>query len=168
MKQPRDKKKEISLTTLLDPKTLISDNPDDCFGKEWDPSDKDCSICHDVETCGIVKQSTIQGRKEKIEKEKGPMLDQTAFEKVPIDNIIINLRNWAADDDPSTYAELEETIMKHAQTKDTVAVREYIKRTLPTHGLRVTEEKTIVPYESTDNNLISGQPITTEDSLPGS
>lgn len=166
MKQPRETKKEIDLTSLLDPSELMSDNPDDCFGKEWDPQDKDCSICHDVEICGIVKQQEIQSRKKKVEDTKGPMLDQTAFEKVPIEKITTTMKNWAEDGDPSTYEELEETIMASAQTKDKVAVREYIKRTLPRHGLTITPEKTIVPNESADNHIISESPTTDEASVP--
>ena len=167
MKQPRETSKEIDLSTLLDPKELMSENPEDCFGKEWNPQDKDCSICHDVEICGIVKQQEIQGRKKKVEDTKGPMLDQTAFEKVPIEKIITNMKNWAADGAPSTYEELEESIMAVAQTKDKVAVREYIKRTLPRHGLTITEEKTIVPNESTDNHIISESPLTPEAPISG-
>jgi hypothetical protein len=169
MKKPREKKTEVDLTTLLSPEQLMDGVPDnDCFGKEWNPQDGDCALCHDVEICGIVKQSAIQKRVKAVEKKKGPMLDQTAFEKVPQEKIAATLRNWAADDDPASYEELEETIGKAASTKDKVAIREYIKAFLPRHALTITEEKTIIPYESIDNNEGQGQPATPEDSYPGS
>jgi len=166
MKQSRETKQEVDLTTLLDPEQLRSENPDDCFGVEWDPQDTDCSVCHDVEICGILKQKELHGRKKKIEKEKGPFLDQTSFESVPIEKIVQNLIQYAEDDDPATYEELEETIGTSARTKDIVAIREYIKTMLPRHGLRVTEEKTVIPYEKSDNHLISESPLTTENSFP--
>lgn len=147
-KQPRNKPTEANLTTLLDPKELMTDNPEDCFGKAWDPQDKDCAICHDVEICGIVKQEAIKKRVKKVEKEKGPMLDQTAFEKVPQEKIVAGLTEWANDGEPATYEELSEQIGKLARTKDEVAIREYIKRFLPRHGFIITNEKTIVPNES--------------------
>ncbi len=165
MKNPRDKKTDVDLTTLLDPEQLRNDNADDCFGKEWDPQDRDCSLCHDVEICGIVKQQTIETRKQKIEKDKGPFLDMTAFEKVPMDKIAINLKNWAAEDDPASLEELEETIGKAARTKDKVAIREYIKRTLHQFDLMITQDKTIKPYESPVNNDYTRQPITTKDAF---
>ena len=168
MKNPRNEPKQVDLTTLLDPKALISDDPEDCFGELWDPQDKDCAICHDVEICGIVKQEDTKKKVKAIEKREGPMLDQTAFEKVPIEKIVQNIKEWAADGDPATYEELADQISKSAQTKDSVAVREYIKRILPRHGLVMTPEKTIVPNESTDHHLASGQPITPESAVPGS
>lgn len=152
MKNPRETKKEVDLTTLLDPAELITDNEEDCFGRAWNPQDKDCAICADVEICGIVKQAEIKSRVKKVEKEKGPMLDQAAFEKVPIEKIVGNMRQWAEDNDPSSYEELEQSIMAVARTKDKVAVREYIKRTLPKYNLTITKEKTIVPYEGTGNS----------------
>lgn len=167
MKKPREKKTEVDLTTLLDPEQLKMDNPDDCFGKEWDPQDADCALCHDVEICGIVKQSTTQKKVTALEKKKGPFLDMTAFEKVPMEKIVEGIRSYAADGDPYTYDELVEDIGKTARTKDKVAVREYIKAQLPRFNLTVTPEKTIVPYESIDNNL-KQYPPTPEDSVRGS
>jgi hypothetical protein len=103
----------------------------------------------------------------KVEKDKGPFLDQTAFEKVNMEKLAQKILQWAEDDDPCTYEELETSIGEQATTKDTVAIREYIKRQLPIHGLRVTPEKTIVPYESTDNNQRTDTPATPEDSFSG-
>lgn len=162
-KTPRDKKTEVDLTTLLDPAKLITG--DDCFGKEWDPSDKDCAICHDVEICGIVAQEGLKKKKRDLEKKKGPFLDMTAFEKVPMDSIVTNIINYAEDGDPATMDELIETIGDKAQTKDKVAIREYIKRMLPRYNLIVTNEKTIVPNESSSTNINPESPLTEEDSV---
>jgi len=165
MKKPRNTQKEVDLTTLLDPEKLMSDNPDDCFGRSWEPQDKDCAVCHDVEICGIVKQEEIKGKVKKLEKEKGPFLDQTAFDNVPIEKIVTEMKNWAEENDPATYDELEETIAKSAKTKDTVAIREYIKRMLPRYGLIITEEKTVVSYESANSNSVTKSPLTKEGSF---
>jgi len=166
MKTPRKNKKEVDLLVPIDVDTLVSSGPDDCFGKEWDPSDKDCSICHDVEICGILKQSTIKSRKKEIEKKVGPMLDQTAFEKVPVGLIVDNIKTWSKSD-PATYDELFESISLHAQTKDGVAVREFIARMLPKYGLKITEQKTIIPNESVHTRVSAEYPATKEDSFPG-
>ena len=167
MKKPREQKTEVDLTVLQDPAQLMG-NGTDCFGNEWDPTDKDCAICHDVEICGIVYQEKIKGKKRKAESEKGPFLDQTAFENVPVDKIVKSVRQWAEDDDPATYEELEEQIMDSAKTKDKVAVREFIKIMCSRENLIITEEKTIVPNEGTDNHIIARSPLITEDSYPSS
>ena len=167
MKKPRETKKEVDLTTLLNPEQLMGENPDDCFGKLWDPQDADCAICHDVEICGIVKQADTKKKVVALEKKKGPFLDMTAFDKVPMEKIAAGIRTYAEDGDPYTYDELVEDIGKSARTKDTVAIREYIKAQLPRFNLTVTQEKTVVPYDGIDNN-IKEYPTTPEDSVRGS
>lgn len=169
-KKPREKSTEKDLTVLLKPEELMSDDPEDCFGREWDPRDKDCSLCHDVEICGIVRQADIQKAKKKIEREKGPFLDETAFEKVPVEKLVETIRQYAEDDDPALYEEIEEAVEKTARTKDKVAIREYITRLLPRHNLQIIEqngEKIIVPNEESSSDR-SEYPITPEDAVPGS
>lgn len=152
MRKPKETKKEVDLTTLLDPSELMGESPDDCFGKEWDPQNGDCAICHDIEICGIVKQSEIKKKVKNMEKKAGSFLDMTAFEKVPMDKIAKTAIEWAEDDDPASYEELVEQIGQIARTKDPVAIREYIKTQLPKYKLMITPEKTVVPYDSSDNN----------------
>lgn len=163
-KTPRETKTDIDLTTLVSVDKLMEDNAkDDCFGREWDPQDKDCTLCHDVEICGIVAQEQIKKKTKKLEKEKGPFLDSTAFEKVPIDKIVATITAWADEGDPATLDELIDDISAKAKTKDIVAVKEYIKRILPKHGLKLTKDKTIVPDDSSNNHKGTEQPLTPKD-----
>jgi hypothetical protein len=128
MRKTRTEKQEIN---LLEPITLPDTDPDDCFGKEYDPRDRDCSICADIEICGIKTQVELQKKKKEFENNNGPLLDQTDFKSVNWKKIEQKALEYEVNNEPLTFEELLDTIKTLANTKDEVAVLEYIRRTLP-------------------------------------
>lgn len=137
MKKPRDIKTEVDLTK---PVSNLKVTEGDCFGQEWNPQSKDCSICADNEICGIKYQEIIKTKKTSYEKKQSYPLDMTDFKNVNMDKIV-NIIAKYQDDEPLEYEEVEELIMKAAKTKDKIAVREFIKRNTPTYNITIKDKK---------------------------
>jgi len=127
------KPKEIAVSVdLLKPYTPSVLKDDECFGNMWDPQHKDCSICADIEVCGLLyQQTTIAAKKKKFEDENGPTLDLTEFSNVDLKKLEAVAAKYQEEKDPMTLDELMDAVASLAKTKDTVAVREYLKRELP-------------------------------------
>jgi len=145
---PRNAKTEKTKMDLLQPvnvgelKQLIKD--DDCFGKEWNPQHKDCSICADVEVCGIIYQDTkVMPAKVKFDKETLP-LDMATFEAVNWGQIKKLVRQYEKDDEPLSMDELVEIAMTQSGMKDPQIVMLYIEQKLPELGLVHTEQHKII------------------------
>lgn len=77
----KSKKKEET-TDLSKPIDLSKiGTPDDpCFGTQYDPRDKDCKICGDIEICAIAQMQNNKLQRELLAKEKDfKDLDEAKF-----------------------------------------------------------------------------------------
>ena len=135
MRKARTTTSQIDLTVPLEVKHATETN--DCIGgSEYDPQDKDCSICADIELCGIRHQLLLQSKKNAFEMTNGPTLDMTDFKSVDLKKIEKLCQKYEAEgSDPISFDELCEFIETMARTKDREAVVQYIKRVLPTTNL---------------------------------
>jgi len=150
-REPKEKAEKVD---LLKPYTPSKPQDDGCFGNMWDPQHKDCSICADIEVCGILyQQNHIQIKKQKFEEENGPTLDMTDFEAISIEKVEKLALQYQNDQEPMTVDELISYIKTQARTKDTVAVREYLKRVLPMTKMHIQEDEIHV---QSNNNSRSG------------
>ncbi len=144
----RKKKDEKTAVNLLEPVNIDSlKNTDetDCFGKLWDPQHRSCSVCADVDVCGIIFQETqVIPAKKKFDKKTVP-LDLTNLQAIKWDKIKTLIGSYAkAGDDPMTYDELFEYIKEVGKTKDDYTVKIFIENSLNKHGLKCTEDQLIV------------------------
>jgi hypothetical protein len=132
MRKPRTKQTEVDLTVPVDPGKILADDETDCFGTEqYSPQDKDCSLCSDIEICGIKFQELIKGKKRAVETEQGPMMDQTDLDGVDLGKVEKLADKYYKEGSPMTFEELQEAIRIQANTKDDDAVLELIRRELP-------------------------------------
>ena len=136
MKKPRNEKQEVD---LLKPVTLSDVPEEDCFGKEYNPQDRDCSICADIEICGIKFQSLVQKKKKAFEEKHGPLMDETDFKSVNMEKLEKLAKKYEDEGEPMTHEELVQAVSGLANTKDEVAVIEFLKRTLPLSNLILKE-----------------------------
>lgn len=148
MRKPKENKKEVD---LLKPVIIPEGNLEDCFGREYNPQEPDCSICADIEICGIKFQSIIQKKKQEFEETHGPLLDQADFKSVNMAQIEVLVKKYEAEGEPMTHEELREAIAEQARIKDEVAVIEFIKRTIPVSNLILKEGKVYVKREDSNN-----------------
>ena len=141
MRKIKTTKQEIN---LLEP-VILSDiiSPDDCFGLEYDPRSNDCSICADLELCGIKYQTVVQKKKKEFEDQNGPMLDEVDFKAVDWKKIEIKALEYEELGEPMKFEELMEAIMIIAKIKDSTAAAEYIKRSLPNTNLILENGKVL-------------------------
>lgn len=128
-RKPKEKAASVDLLKPYTPSVL---KDDECFGNMWDPQHKDCSICADIEVCGLLyQQTTIAAKKRNFEKENGPTLDMTDFSRVDLKKLEAVAAQYQKNKDPMTLNELMDAVASLAKTKDIVAVREFLKRELP-------------------------------------
>jgi hypothetical protein len=145
MKQPHTTPTEIDLTVPVDPTSIVPTEQTDCFGtEEYNPQDKDCSLCSDIEICGIKFQELIKTKKVKVETEKGPMLDQSDIDGVNFKKIEKLANKYYLEGDPMTHEELIEAVMIQANTKDEVAALELIRREMPGTNMVLKDGKVYV------------------------
>jgi hypothetical protein len=131
MRQPHQTQTKVDLTVPVDPETVNTTEITDCFGKEYAPHDKDCSLCFDIELCGIKFQDTVGKKVKQVETEQGPMMDQTDLDGIDFLKIEKLADKYYKEAQPMTFEELQEVVMIQAKTKDSEAVLELIKRELP-------------------------------------
>jgi len=137
MRNPRKEKFELEyLLPLIIPQAVI--DAGDCMGKEYDPKNKDCSVCADQALCANYFQQLIQIDVKRFEEEKGPFLDQVYFGLVKWDKIERLVDKYAADD-AMTFEELVDLISTMARCSDEMTVLEYIKIELPKTNLDLKE-----------------------------
>ncbi len=67
-------------------KTLTT-SEDDCFGKEWESTDKNCVRCSEYETCMVIFHSQNFERAEEIKAPNSAFLDELDFQAVPWEDI---------------------------------------------------------------------------------
>lgn len=139
MKQAHEKKTKMNLLIPVNPTSIVSEEQTDCFGKEFFPTSKECSICSDCEICSILYQKIIKNKVKTIEAEHGPFLDQVDFKTINWDRFIKKAIEYEDSGEPMTFQELFDAIKTLAKTKDGVAVTEFIKRNLPLSKLCIKE-----------------------------
>ncbi len=134
MREPRKAKKKIDLTV---PVSL--DDSDDCFGKEWIPSNSSCAMCADVDICGIKHQEQVL-QKKVTEVDKTLPLDMTAFERVNFKKIAGVIKKHQSRE-PVLYDELVEMVGDLAQTKDKDTIKAYFRRQFPKYDVVIDNSK---------------------------
>jgi hypothetical protein len=86
---------------------------------------------------GTESAFDILARAQKLEKEKGPYLDQVDFQAMDWKKIEQKAQEYEDSGEPMTYKELTTAIMTIAKIKDEVAVDEFIKRSLPSTTINI-------------------------------
>ena len=136
MKKAKTIKQEVD---FLKPVIIPDVDPEDCFGNEYSFRDNDCSVCADDTMCSLVYADKLKKQIKQTEKDSGPFLDMTDFSSVDWVKIAQKAKEYADAGEPMTFAELEEAIATIARTKDSVAVIEFIKRSLPTTTINMKD-----------------------------
>jgi len=140
----KDKKTEISLLKPINLNDLALADSDDCFGKLWDPQHRACSVCADVDVCGIVFQETVViPAKKKFDKETIP-LDLTNFRGINWNKVIVVVRKYQDSGEPMTYDELFSYIKGLANTKDDYTVKIFLETALKKNSLKCTWDNKII------------------------
>lgn len=143
----RRKKDKKTPGTLLEPINIDSLrvwDEDDCFGKMWDPQHRSCSVCADVDVCGIIFQETqVIPAKKKFDRETTP-LDLTNLQAINWTSLKALIASYEIAEEPMTYDELFEYIKDVGKTKDDYTVKIFIETSLKKHGLKCTEDNKIV------------------------
>lgn len=137
MKSPRNSKTKVDLTV---PATIA--DQDDCFGVEWDPTEHDCSICADIDICGIKFQASLQKRKAAYEAKSKP-LDMMNFSSVDMEKIVKVVRKYQ-DSDPVTVEELVDLVETTADgaTRDECA--QFLQLNMPVHNIVLDNGKAFI------------------------
>lgn len=138
MRKPRKEKYPCSfLLPLIIPQEVI--DPQDCMGKEYDPKNKECSVCADQALCANYYQQRLQMHINDFEKEKGPMLDQVCFEAVDWNKIEKIVEKYDQQGEPIMFEELMDVISDLSHCKDDIAISLYIRRKLLKSNIELKE-----------------------------
>jgi len=139
MRKNHEKSTKVDLLVPVVPGDLQPEEKTDCFGVEYSPRDSTCSLCADIDLCGIVFQEKVKDKKLTFEIENGPLLDQTDFQGVDMVRIEKLVRKYEGEGEPMTFKELQDLIAGQANTKDSEAVIQFIKRELPLTNIYLKE-----------------------------
>jgi len=140
MRKPKTEPTKVDLTTPIDPGMYLPEDEADCFGtEEYSPQNKDCSLCSDIEICGIKFQEHVKTKKKVVETEQGPLMDQSDLDGVDLGKVEKLAKKYYLEGSPMTFEELQEAIRIQANTKDNDAVLELIKRELPLTNMILKE-----------------------------
>lgn len=106
----------------------------DCFGREWDPTSRDCGVCADMDVCGVyfaekLKKQTEAINKQAEEKEEY-FLDQTDFSLINEEALRKIVITRAKSKEGIEVEELFDAVKTKSKCSDDVAVVEWIKRFL--------------------------------------
>jgi len=119
---------------------------DDCFGKAWDPQHPLCSVCADIDICGVVYQETVVIPKIKKFDESLP-LDLLDFKKVDWAKIGKLVSRYQDEGEPMTYEELMQYVRELANIKDPFMIKLFIEKSLKPNKLKCTEHGEIITHE---------------------
>lgn len=101
-------------------KTIMTGS--NCFGKEWNPTTTECSMCGMSDLCCIIfRKTTLTTKSTKIERQKGTFLDITDF--------AINKDKLAAivKEGDVKYSEVFEMVNQKTQCKDAKLITMWIE-----------------------------------------
>lgn len=137
MRTPKENKTDIDLLVPVNVDDFKLDE-DDCFGRMWEPTNKDCSICADIEVCGIIYQDrVIKPKKKQYEEEGATPLDLAKFEQVDWINIVKVVEKYEKDGDPMVLSELIDYVKGIANVSDDSIIELYIKSRVKKHNLEI-------------------------------
>lgn len=133
----------LKLPDITKPIKELEDKPTvECFGLDWDPTTRECSVCAANEICAVVTaKSTASIVKEK-EKGVGFYMDQQDFQ-FDQEHLLSEIINKSGK---MTSAELVALVKSEAKSRDDVAVIEWIKRFITSSSNLSIRDK-IVYYE---------------------
>lgn len=94
----------------------------DCFGNEYDATTTACAGCADNEVCAILFADKLKEKAKEIQ--PTPYLDEVNIEAVTDDMLEV----YCESNNGCTSSQLLEYVMKAANTIDTTAAMERIKR----------------------------------------
>lgn len=144
-----ERKKRVKKTEVSRLKPLNIDDlsqSDDCFGKAWDPQHRLCSVCADVDICGVVFQEKVVIPKKKKFDESLP-LDLLDFKKIDWAKIVKLVSQYQDEGEPMTYEELMQYVKDLAHIKDPFMVKLFIEKSLKPNNLKCSEHGEIITYE---------------------
>lgn len=125
MRQKKDEPPyEADLSTPLDLDKLVSFQQEgDCFGKECDPKELDCSACASLELCIILTGEEVKKKEKELEDKQGPYLDSVNQDAVPWDKLEKLIETRTGKQTNLSVSDVIDWVMKKAKTKDrTLAV----------------------------------------------
>jgi hypothetical protein len=131
MKKSHTKKTEVDLLVPIVPESVTPVETTDCFGIEFESRSSECVQCADNELCMIVWAEKVKDKEKIIEKDHGPFLNKCDFPAVDMTKIERLAKRYQDEGSPMTLQELQDVIAQQANTKDTEAVIQFIKRELP-------------------------------------
>lgn len=140
-RQKRTKKTEISRLKPLNIEDLSQS--DDCFGKAWDPQHRMCSVCADVDICGVVYQEKVVIPKTKKFDESLP-LDLLDFSKVDWAKIGNLVKKYQDAGEPMMYEELMRYIKDLANIKDEFMIKLFIENSFKSNNLMCSDHGEIL------------------------
>lgn len=101
---------------------FMSEDVNDCFGKDFDIRQNDCAGCADNEVCGIIFGNAVRAKVKEMDK-INKYLDVADFSLIDDELLAI----WVKQKE-RTVDELFDKISTDAKCADEVAVVEWIKR----------------------------------------
>jgi len=117
---------------------LVAIDPDDCFGNEWDPRDKVCAICAEIDVCGIMT-ARVKNPVRAVTTQAIIPLDMADFEGVPWDKLLKYIKS-VEDTEPVTKDELLQAVKESANISDDITVELYLERVMPLKRLALDRE----------------------------
>lgn len=82
----KEKSYEVDLTVPID-RSMIKEK-DDCFGKMWDMTSKECPQCADRDICSILFKDKVDAKAKKIEEDLGSkFLDEADFDNLTSESL---------------------------------------------------------------------------------
>lgn len=141
-----ERKKRATKTEVSRLKPLNIDDlsqSDDCFGKAWDPQHRLCSVCADVDICGVVFQEKVVIPKKKKFDMSLP-LDLLDFKKVDWAKIGKLVKKYQDGGEPMMYEELVAYIKTLANIKDPFMIKLFIEKSLKPNKLKCSEHSEIL------------------------
>ena len=123
-----DMSKPIPTTTMLEEVDV-----QDCFTFLWEPTNKFCLVCADIDICGILFHKRQSKQVKNIEKEKGGYLDNMHFDSIDKTDLV----TWLSLQ-PRTTQQLIDKVTKFSKCPDAETVAYWCKSfILETEGIGV-------------------------------
>lgn len=143
-RKPRNKAEGKEKQDLRYPLEPIENDPEDCFGNEWDPMTKECSICAVSDLCGTLVGQTTTKKKKKDEER--PYLDEVDTSSVDWDKLERIVEKHEKEGEPLTLKEMGQYLRKKVKTKDKELLKALV-RSFVEHRPRVRMEDKKFRYD---------------------
>ncbi len=131
---------DVDMSKPVNKKEIMSQiDSEDCFSREWHPEDKLCSMCADMELCGILFHARQNKRVKQLEKEEGGFLDTTDFEAIDKDSLF----GWLSAKSRTTQ-QLFDQIKLMSNCPDDDTVKYWMKSFIVSHPKLATKGGVVV------------------------